>query len=177
MSTNQIPLMFVLLRSTSFNEGIILINEMAVSSTSVSDNDRISRLGTCPTKIPNPAELTLVPLRFRLFKLPPTHATISTESSPIMHELRLRCSITFILLKKKNLCRLVWATSKKDTRFVFAYTKASASFRNVAPEKISFAKGELSSSSIESIVQLLMSRHSRDDNVGNFVTLVQARLR
>lgn len=169
--------MHVLLRSTSFNEGIILINEMPVSSNGVWDNDRISRLGTCPAKIPNPAELTLVPLRFRLFKLAPTHATISTESSPIMHELRLRCCITFILLKKKNLCRLVWATSKKDTRFVFAYEKTPDSFRNVAPEKISFAKGDLSSSSIESIVQLLMSRHSRDDSVGNFVTLVQARFR
>lgn len=169
--------MFVLLRSTSFNEGIMLINKMAVSSTDVWDSDKISRLGTCSAKIPNAAELTLVPLIFRLLNFAPTHATISIESSPIIHELRLRCSITFIRLKKKNLWRPEWAKSRKDRKFVFAYNKASASFRNVAPERISFAKGALSSSIIESTVQLLMSRHSRDDKLGNFVTLVQARFR
>jgi hypothetical protein len=134
-------------------------------------------LGTCPAKIPNPAELTQVPLRFKLFNFPPIHATISTELSSIIHELRLRCSITFILLKKKNLSRPVWAKSRKDRLFVFAYNKVPASFRNVDPEKISFVKGALSSSRIESIVQLLMLRHSRDDKLGNFVTLVHSRFR
>lgn len=169
--------MFVLLRSTSFNEGIMLINEKAVSSTDVRDSDRISRLGTCPAKIPNPSELTQVPLRFRLFNFPPIHATISTESSSIIHELRLRCSITFSLLKKKNLSRPVWAKFRKDKKFVFAYNRVSASLRNLDPEKISFVKGDLSSLRIESIVQLLMLRHSRADKLGNFVTLVQSRFR
>lgn len=165
--------------STTFTEGSLLIDKTATSSTGVQDNDRISRLGTCPTKISNPAELTLVLLRFRYLKSAPIHATCSTKSSLIVLELRSKCFSAFIKGKKQNLWREELDTSKKDRKLVSQYSKASASFMNVAPEKISFVKGALtpSPSSIVLMVQLLMFRHSRDDKFGNSVMLVQAILR
>lgn len=129
--------------------------------------------------MPIPTELTLVLLRFRFFRLAPIHTIISTESSPMVPELRSKCSSIFISAKTPNRLREDLDTSNKDKELVLIHKKASASFMKVAPAQTSFSKGALSPlpSRMESMVQLLIFKHSRADRFGKHVTLVQARLR
>lgn len=157
----------------------MLIYEMARSSIRVEDSNKVSRLGTCPAKIPTPTELTLVLFRFKNLKLAPMNAIISTESSSTEVPLRSRCAIAFILGKNPNLLIEELDTSKKYRKLVLTCKRVWEISMNEAPAIISFERQALlpSPSNKECMVQLLMFRKVREGKFGTFVTLVQARFR
>lgn len=177
------PVTYVAFTSIAFSEGIMAMYEIARSSIGVEDNDIVSSFGTCPARIPTPADVTLVLLRFKVSKFAPTDAINSTESSPIKFPLRSKFSRAFMDSKKDRSRREEFDKSKKDRQMGSKYEKAFVTSLNEVPERINFFNVALLSLSLnpplkmECIVQLLMFRHVMEGKFGNTVTFVHARFR